>query len=86
MGILTSRAIGIVTHITLEVDKMTYAVFNPAREDLILAIPPPDGYIFPKGCEELQKRRAKYSPAQLAAARERFIEAAEKNYYAEVCQ
>lgn len=85
--VLTKTTVGIVTYVTLEVDKLTYAMIKPARRDLILAIPPPDKYVFPpKGCEELQKRLAKYKPEQLSAAREQFIRDAEDNYYCEVCK
>lgn len=32
---------GVVTHITFEVDKMSYAVLKPIKPDICLAIPPP---------------------------------------------
>src|SRR5450432_1985056 len=32
--------LGIITHITLEVDKMTYAMMKPEKPDIGLAIPP----------------------------------------------
>jgi len=67
--------LGIVTHITLEMDKMTYAHLKPLKQDVNLAIPPPPGYTVPKAI------RKYYTPARLEAARLEFIEKAEKSYY-----
>ncbi|KAF8243591.1 FAD-binding domain-containing protein [Wilcoxina mikolae CBS 423.85] len=75
--------LGIVTHVTLELDKMTYAQLKPVRADLLLAIPPPAGYKFPNGSEELQQRLSKFSQAQLETARRQFIQSTESNYYSE---
>jgi hypothetical protein len=63
---------------------MTYAQLKPVRSDLLLAIPPPTGYVFPKGSEELKQRLSKLSQAQLDTARQSFIQKAETGYYSEV--
>ncbi|KAL7270660.1 hypothetical protein RUND412_006626 [Rhizina undulata] len=69
--------LGIVTNVTLELDKMTYAHMKPLKQDVNLAIPPPPGFVVPEDI------RAKYSERQLEAARLDFIKKAETSYYSE---
>lgn len=68
---------GVVTHITLELDSMTYANMQPAKTEIGLTIPPPAGYTVPKAI------RKTYTDAQLEEARLDFISKAENSYYAE---
>lgn len=42
-----ANCLGIVTHVTLELDKLTYANLQPAKVDVQSAIPPPAGYKVP---------------------------------------
>ncbi|KAK6352531.1 hypothetical protein TWF730_009355 [Orbilia blumenaviensis] len=74
--------LGVVTSITLEVDKMTYAQLDPKYKEILLAIPPPPNFTVPKDLQaryqELQK-----TPEVLEQALEEFKEIAEKRYYAE---
>ncbi|KAF8453556.1 hypothetical protein BDZ91DRAFT_853200 [Kalaharituber pfeilii] len=77
--------LGIVTFITFKVDRMTYALLDPKRIDLLLAIPPPQSYIDDRKLPtDLQNRLdKKYSKDAIQGATKAFIDAAEKNYYAE---
>ena len=70
--------IGVVTHIVLRLDKMSYAQLKPAKIDVIDAIPPPDDmrHLVPKG---LQKDR---TPEQIKAAHAEF-ERRCSDYYSE---
>ncbi|KAA8896395.1 hypothetical protein FN846DRAFT_900289 [Sphaerosporella brunnea] len=69
--------LGIITHVTFEMDKMTYAHFKPLKQDVNLVIPPPTGFKVPVAI------RKSYTPAQLEAARLDFINKAENSFYAE---
>ncbi|KAG0134130.1 hypothetical protein HOY82DRAFT_638395 [Tuber indicum] len=69
--------LGIVTHITIELDAVTYANLRPFKQDIGLAIPPPPGFTVPAAIGK------SYSPTQLEAARHDFIRKAENNYYSE---
>lgn len=69
--------LGVVTHVTIELDKMTYAHMKPLKQDTMLGIPPPSGFEVPKALKKT------YTPAQLEAARNDFIHKAENNYYSE---
>lgn len=68
---------GVVTHITLELDSMTYANMQPAKPEIGLTIPPPEGYTVPKAIRET------YTDAQLEEARLDWISKAENSYYSE---
>lgn len=68
---------GVVTHITLELDKMTYADMRPLKQAVGLAIPPPTGFTVP------QAIRKTYTAAQLESARQNFVSQAENAYYSE---
>ena len=73
--------LGVVTHLTLEFDRMTYALMQPKKVPVSLAIPPPLDYIAKnKVPRPLNK---KYSATQLEAARLDFIDRATKDYYSE---
>ncbi|KAH0605715.1 uncharacterized protein H6S33_004172 [Morchella sextelata] len=69
--------LGVVTHITLELDSMTYANMQPAKPEIGLTIPPPEGYTVPKAIRET------YTDAQLEEARLDWISKAENSYYSE---
>lgn len=73
--------LGVVTHITFEFDKMTFALFEPKKVPINLAIPPPRDYI----AKNMVPRplNKKYSAAQLEAARLNFVDRATKDYYSE---
>jgi hypothetical protein len=68
--------LGIVTHITFEMEKMTYAHIKPLKQDVNLAIPPPTGFEVPAAIKK------SYTDSQLEAARLDFINKAENSYYA----
>ncbi|CUS13937.1 unnamed protein product [Tuber aestivum] len=69
--------LGIVTHITIELDAMSYANLRPLKQEIGLAIPPPKDFKVPAAIREA------YTPAELEAARQDFIQKAETNYYSE---
>lgn len=69
--------LGVVTHVTMELDKMTYAEMKPLKQDVNLAIPPPSGFTVPSAIAK------KYTAAQLETARGEFIRKAGNNYYSE---
>lgn len=65
---------GIVTHITFELDKMTYAMLSPLKQDVKLAIPPPAGYKIPAAV------KWKYTEAERLKAEADFIKKAGSFY------
>lgn len=69
--------LGVVTHVTLEVDPMSYAVMAPRKPDVGLAIPPLQMSDIPKA---LQKT---WTDAEIANALADFEHRAETNYYSE---
>lgn len=69
--------LGVITHVTLELDKMTYADMKPLKKATGLAIPPPANFAVPA---PLQKD---YTQAELDQARADFINGAENSFYAE---
>jgi hypothetical protein len=69
--------LGIVTHITYEVHAMSYAVMNPVKLDMSLAIPPMSREDIPVA---LQKT---FTDAQFAAAITDFERRADQDYYSE---
>ncbi|KAL7266367.1 hypothetical protein RUND412_011088 [Rhizina undulata] len=69
--------LGVVTHVTFELDIMTYAEMKPLKQDVNLAIPPPTGFDVPSAI------RKNYTDAELEAARVDFVSKAETGYYAE---
>jgi hypothetical protein len=56
---------------------MTYADIRPLKQDVGLAIPPPEGFKVPNAIKK------SYSSAELEAARQEFIDKAENSYYSE---
>ncbi|KAL4747894.1 hypothetical protein BDW72DRAFT_181638 [Aspergillus terricola var. indicus] len=71
--------LGVVTHITLVVDKMTYAAMTPQKQAVIDAIPPPDS-LRSRVPPPLNQPR---TPEQIRRAQEDFEKKAAKEYYAE---
>jgi hypothetical protein len=69
--------LGIVTHLTLELQPMSYAVMRPEKPDINLAIPP----LKPEDVPFALKKT--FTQKQLAEATRRFEERVEKDYYSE---
>ena len=69
--------LGIVTHLTLELEPMSYPVMRPEKPDINLAIPP----LKPEDVPPALK--GKFTPEQIAEATRRFEERAENDYYSE---
>lgn len=69
--------LGIVTHVTLAMDKMSYALLQPSKPDIGLAIPPLKPSDVPLA---LQKT---WTKARLDAAQADFENCATNNYYSE---
>jgi hypothetical protein len=69
--------LGVVTHVTFELDKMTYAVMKPLKPDIGLAIPPLSRSDVPLA---LQKT---WTDAQLEQAQRDFEQRATSDYYSE---
>ncbi|KAF8457336.1 hypothetical protein BDZ91DRAFT_838151 [Kalaharituber pfeilii] len=74
--------LGIVTHVTLEMDKMTYAIMKPKKVPTMLAIPPPVEYI-EQGKVPVPLRKPGVTSAQLEEARRRWEQCALNDYYSE---
>lgn len=72
--------LGIVTHITLELDPMTYAVMTPQKIPLMQAIPPPPGLRDEDIPEAL---RIPMTPEQRADAQAVFEKHAREDFYSE---
>jgi hypothetical protein len=70
--------LGVVTAVTLKLDKMSYANMRPYKERIGLAIPPPKGFIIPKGVD-----MSGITPQQEEASFLKFVETVEKDYYSE---
>ncbi|KAI5776549.1 hypothetical protein EDC01DRAFT_720032 [Geopyxis carbonaria] len=69
--------LGVITHVTIELDKMSYAVMKPLKQDIGLAIPPPEGFEVPDAIKNT------YTDADLEAARKAFVQKSEESYYSE---
>jgi hypothetical protein len=69
--------LGIVTHITFELDKMSYAVLEPVKPDIGLAIPPLRREHIPIAL------RKTFTEAQYKAAQADFEKRASDDYYSE---
>ena len=69
--------LGIITHVTYEVKKMTFAVMAPRKIKTILAIPPPDPNQVPEALH------AEISPEELQEAITEFERRAGQDHYAE---
>ncbi|KAL7622413.1 hypothetical protein AAE478_007918 [Parahypoxylon ruwenzoriense] len=72
--------LGIVTHITLELDPMTYAVMMPQKIPVMRAIPPPPGLADEDIPEAL---RIEMTSQQRAEAQENFEKHAADDFYSE---
>lgn len=70
--------LGIVTAVTLKLDKITYAKMRPYKQRVGLAIPPPEGFDIPKGID-----MSGLTPDQLKASWQKFVDDAENRYYSE---
>jgi len=70
--------LGIVTSISLKLDRMSYARMLPLKAPVALTIPPPAGLALPP-----QIDISGYSPAQLQGAWDDFVRRAENDYYSE---
>ncbi|KAH7417155.1 hypothetical protein BKA64DRAFT_701940 [Cadophora sp. MPI-SDFR-AT-0126] len=69
--------LGIVTHITFALDKMSYAIMEPYKPDIGLAIPPLSRNDIPIAL------RKTFTDAQYAAALVEFKKRAQEDYYSE---
>ena len=69
--------LGIVTHITFELEPMRYAILQPIKPDIALAIPPLSRTDIPIAL------RKTYTDAQYAAALDDFESRASNDYYSE---
>lgn len=67
--------LGVVTHITFEFEKMVYAIMEPKKVDVNLAIPPPEGYQVP------EQIRREFSPSQVAAAQTDFEQRSTHDFF-----
>ncbi|KAG9685482.1 hypothetical protein KCU95_g10292, partial [Aureobasidium melanogenum] len=69
--------LGIITHVTYEVNKMTFAVMRPRKVKTMLAIPPPDT------CQVPEALHVETSSEELQEAIAEFERRAEQDYYTE---
>lgn len=74
--------LGIVTHITFELDKMTYAVLEPLKVDVARAIPPLDINQVPRALRDDEWGKPEYIQ-ELEACRKDFETRAANDYYSE---
>lgn len=72
-----TKCLGVVTHLTFELDKMTYAMEQPIKQAAMLAVPPPTGWDVPPAL------KGDYTPEQLESALNEFIKKAKDSYYCE---
>ncbi|KAL9108479.1 MAG: hypothetical protein Q9227_006694 [Pyrenula ochraceoflavens] len=74
--------LGVVTHITFELDAMTYAVMEPRKVDVCLAIPPLDKEEIPPALRS-SWHDSQEAPKLLADAKTDFFRRAKDDYYSE---
>jgi len=74
--------LGVVLSITLQLDDMNIAELEPVKKNMVLTIPPPEGYPIPKEVQEIIKHN-KITDADIANARTAFIKRCEEDYYLE---
>lgn len=73
---------GVITHLTLEFDTMTYAELRPTKMPVIQTIPPPPG--FPEDrIPRALRPKTPLTAAEKQFAQERFEKQANEDYYAE---
>lgn len=80
--------LGVVTHVTLRLDKMSYAQMLPVKEDIVTAIPPPQVKDVPVDLMNgswLEKTHPSKVAAKLAQAQTAFECRAVGDYYSEWC-
>jgi len=70
--------LGVVTSVTLKLDKMTFANMRPFKQRVGLAIPPPTGYTVPEGVD-----MSGITAEDEAQAFQDFVERVENDYYSE---
>ncbi|MBL7813928.1 MAG: FAD-binding oxidoreductase [Saprospiraceae bacterium] len=70
--------LGVVTAVTLKLDKMTYTNMRPYKERLALSIPPPEGFKVPKGVD-----MSGITSEQTNRAWQKFVNDAENKFYSE---
>jgi len=69
--------LGIVTAVTMKLDKMSYAAMHPTKTPLVLGVPPPVGWAVPKEVDQ------SWAPSQVEKATADFAYHCEHDYYAE---
>ena len=74
--------IGVITHLTLEFEPMSYAVMKPLKVSVVEAVPPPLEYVA-RLPPQLKRKYEDLKPAQLEKAQKDFEERANEHYYAE---
>ncbi|KAF1344959.1 hypothetical protein BDV97DRAFT_407622 [Delphinella strobiligena] len=74
--------LGVVTHITYELDAMSYAILEPKKVDIGLAIPPPTKYDIPVALRQAWFG-AEDATERLIKAKEAFEDQAANRYYSE---
>ena len=74
--------LGVVTAVTLQLDTMSVAEMAPVKTHIALAIPPPEGYNIPREVRMMMKK-SDITKKKLDAARAKFIERVEGDYYLE---
>ena len=72
--------LGVVTHITFELDKMTYAVLKPRKVDIARAIPPLDINQIPPALGDEKWGKSGYTE-EFEACRKDFEKQAANHYY-----
>jgi hypothetical protein len=70
-----------VTELTLKLDQMTHARMIPRKPRVALAVPPPEGFVFPKYLPDEIMKGVTEADRQLA--QEDFINRCENDYYSE---
>lgn len=75
--------LGIITHITLELDKMTYATMQPKKIPVNFAIPPPLEYIRDEKIPGPLRGKILENREALGTAMTEFVDRATKDYYSE---
>lgn len=73
---------GVITHLTIEFDPMTYAELRPTKEPAILAIPPPPGFPEDRIPKALRPKKP-LTDAEKRKAQEEFERHANEDYYSE---
>lgn len=74
--------LGVVISLTLQLDDMAIAKLAPVKTNMVLTIPPPEGYPIPKEVKEIIKNN-EITDADIAQARKEFIQRCEEDYYLE---